>query len=98
MNEDNLKLAVSGMEISLSMSKKFAVLENNVVVNLVICDDEASAIENFGTNPGFSVVEEIPETTGVANYHYTWDGEKFNYGEAPQEPTVEETVDDQSEN
>ncbi len=75
------------------MSKKFAVLENNVVVNLVICDNKESAIENFGTNPGFSVVEEIPETTGVANYHYTWDGEKFNYGEAPVEPELEVTND-----
>lgn len=79
------------------MAKKFAVLENNVVVNLVLCDDEASAIENFGKTPGFSVVEET-EATGTASTYYIWDGEKFNYAEAPAEPTSEEPVDDQSQN
>jgi hypothetical protein len=85
------------MERNLSMAKKFAVLENNIVVNVVLCDDEASAVENFGSTPGFSVVEQT-EATGPAGLHYTWDGEKFNYAEAPAEPTPEELVDDQSQN
>lgn len=76
------------------MPKRFAVLKDNVVVNVVLCEDEASAIENFGKTPGYSVVEEVVEITDIASVNYTWDGEKFNYAEAP----AEESVDDQSQN
>lgn len=85
------------MERSLSMTKKFAVLKDNVVQNIVACDDEESAVANFGSNEGYSVVEET-EATSIASLHYTWDGQKFNYAEAPAEPTPEEPVDDQSQN
>lgn len=80
------------------MSRRFAVLKDNVVVNVVLCEDEASAVENFGQTPGYSVVEEVVEITDIASKHYTWDGQKFNYAEAPAEPTPEEPVDDQSQN
>lgn len=79
------------------MANKFAVLKDNVVVNVVLCEDEASAIENFGQTPGYFVAEET-EVTGPAGLYYTWDGQKFNYAETPVEPTPEESVDDQSQN
>ena len=90
-------MVVDGTEKNLSMAKKFAVLKDNVVENVVLCDDEESAVANFGGNEGYSVAEET-EATGPANLYYTWDGQKFNYAEAPAEPTPEEPVDDQSQN
>ena len=73
------------------MSKKFAILKDNIVENVVLYDD-ASAVEEFNLNAGYSVVEETEET-GIASAYYTWDGEKFNYAPRPvvEEPAVEPT-------
>lgn len=84
-------MAVDGTEKNLSMSRKFAVLKDNLVENTVLCDDEVSAVENFGNREGYLVVEET-ELTGPAGTNFIWDGEKFNN---PNPPTL--TVEEPQE-
>lgn len=68
------------------MAKRYVVIENNIVQNIALFEDEASALSYFGTDR-YVLVEEDLEVTGVADVGGTWDGSKFTPAPLIEPPT-----------